>query len=84
MASGMSWGVRGDIDDATTNGKFGAFVGRGRGIDGAGVAPIWDSAELIRDPYTSAAKGEVVLTLNYFWNFGLPRPSNFARLKFVT
>ena len=83
MASGMAWGVRGDISGATTANAFGAFVGRGRGIDGAAVAPVWDSGELIRDPYTSAAKGEVVLTLNYFWNFGLPRPANFARLKFV-
>ena len=83
MASGMAWGVRGDISGVTTANAFGAFVGRGRGIDGAGVAPVWDSGELIRDPYTSAAKGEVVLTLNYFWAFGLPRPTNFARLKFV-
>ena len=84
MASGMTWGVRGDISAVSTANAFGAFVGRGRGIDGAAVAPVWDSGELIRDPYTAAAKGEVVLTLNYFWNFGLPRPSNFARLKFVT
>ena len=83
MASGMAWGVRGDISGVTAANAFGAFVGRGRGIDGAGVAPVWDSGELIRDPYTSASKGEVVLTLNYFWNFGLPRPANFARIKFV-
>ena len=84
MASGINWSTRGNIDDATTNNKFGAFIGRGRGIDGAGVAAVWDAGELIRDPYTNAAKGEVVLTLNYLWNFGLPRPTNFARLKFVT
>ena len=84
MASGINWTTRGNIDDATTNNKLGAFIGRGRGIDGAGVAAVWDAGELIRDPYTNAAKGEVVLTLNYLWNFGLPRPTNFARLKFVT
>ena len=64
-ASEINWSTRGDIENATTNGKFGAFIGRGRGIDGAGVAAVWDAGELIRDPYTSAAKGEVVLTLNY-------------------
>ena len=83
-ASEINWSTRGDIENATTNGKFGAFIGRGRGIDGAGVAAVWDAGELIRDPYTSAAKGGVVLTLNYLWNFGLPRPSDFARLKFVS
>ena len=83
-ANGLSCSVRGDIEDATTNGKFGAFVGRGRGIDGAGVAAVWEAGELIRDPYSGASKGEVALTLSYLWNFGLPRPANFARIKFVT
>ena len=83
-ASGLNWSVRADIDTATTNGKFGAFVGRGRGIEGAGVAALWDSASLIRDPYSGAAKGEVALTMNYLWAFGLPRTSSFQRVKFVT
>ena len=82
-AAGLSWTARGDIEDATTNGKFGAFIGRGRGIEGAGVAAVWEAGELIRDPYSGAAKGEVALTLSYLWNFGLPRSSNFARVKFV-
>ena len=38
MASGINWTARGGIDDASTANKFGGFVGRGRGIDGAGVA----------------------------------------------
>ena len=84
MASGLTWGVRGGIDTATTDGKFGAFIGRSRGIEGAGVVPVWQDAALIVDPYTSAAKGEIQLTLHTFWNFGLVRPTNFARLKFVT
>ena len=83
-ASGLNWSVRADIDTTTTNGKFGAFVGRGRGIEGAGVAAIWDSASLIRDPYSGAAKGEVALTMNYLWAFGLPRTASFQRVKFVT
>ena len=80
---GLSWTVRGDIEAATSAGKFGAFLGRGRGLAGAGVAAVWNSGLLIRDPYSQAAKGEVALTLSYFWNFGLPRPSNFARVKFI-
>ena len=82
--SGVSWKVRGEIEAATTAGKFGAFLGRGRGLSGAGIAAIWNKGILVRDPYSTAAKGEVGLTLSYFWNFGLPRPSNFARIKFVT
>ena len=72
------------LSDATTNNKFAGYVGLGRGIEGAGVAAIWSAGELIRDPYSGAASGEVALTLSYLWNFGLVRASNFARLKFVT
>ena len=81
--AGLSWTARGEIEAATTNGKFGAFVGRGRGIEGAAVAAVWEAGELIRDLYSGAAKGEIALTLSYLWNFGIPRASNFARLKFV-
>ena len=82
-AAGLSWTARGEIETATSNGKFGAFIGRARGIEGAGVAAVWEAGELIRDPYSGAAKGEVALTLSYLWNFGLPRASNFARIKFA-
>ena len=82
--SGLSWTVRGEIEAATTSGKFGAFLGRGRGLQGAGIAAVWNAGNLIRDPYSGGAAGEVALTLSYFWNFGLPRPTNFARIKFVT
>ena len=82
--NGLECSVRGEIETATANGDFGAFVGRSRGIEGAAVAAVWEGAELIRDPYGGAAKGEVALTLSYLWNFALPRPANFARVKFVT
>ena len=82
--SGLSWRTREGIDTNTANGDFGAYIGRQRGIQGAGVAAVWNSGELIRDPYTSASKGEVSLTLAYLWDFGVPRASNFARLKYVT
>ena len=82
--AGLSWSSRGEIETNTANGDFGAFVGRGRGIDGAGVAAVWDAGELIRDPYSGAAKGEVAITLCYLWDLGFPRIANFRRLKFVT
>ncbi len=84
-ANGVSWTVRGGIEADTANGDFGAFVGLGRGIDGAAVAPIWNRGQLIRDGYGDfATKGEIALTLNYFWNFGIPRVANFKRLKYVS
>ena len=81
--AGLMWSARGEIENATANGDFACFIGRRMGIEGAAVAPVWDAGELIRDPYSGAAKGEVALTLCYLWNFGLPRPANFARVKFV-
>ena len=82
-ANGVTWGVRGGIETATAAGDFGAYIGLARGIDGAARAAVWSAGELIRDPYTGAKKGEVSLTLNYLWDFGVPRTSNFKRLKFV-
>ena len=82
--AGVMYDQRGNIESGTANDDFGAFVGRARGIDGAGVAAIWQAGELIRDPYSSAATGEVALTLCYLWDFALPRTSNFRRIKFVT
>ena len=81
--AGIEVSARGGIDTDTTAGKFGAFVGRSRGIEGAGIAAYWADGMLVVDPYSSAASGQVELTMNTFWAFGLPRPSNFARLKFV-
>ena len=80
---GLAWMTRGEIETATDDGDVAAFVGLGRGLDGAGVAGIWEAGELIRDPYSGAAKGEIALTLCYLWDFGLPRASNFARISFV-
>ena len=83
--SGVDWTVRGGLDTGTGNGKFGAFFGRARGIEGAGVIAMWPGGELIRDNYGANAKsGQIELTLEYFWNFKLVRAANFGRLKFVT
>ena len=81
--AGVNPTVRGGIESNTANGDFGAFVGLGRGIRGAAVAAVWEAGQLVRDVYTGAKKGEVELTLNYLWNFGIPRTANFKRLKFV-
>ena len=78
----VMWRVR-QLEALTTAGKFGAFISRARGLTGAGVAPVWSAGELIRDPYTKAKSGECLLTLSYYWNFGLVRATNFARLKYV-
>ena len=84
MANGLSWGARADIDTNTANGDFGAYVGLRRGQEGAAVAAVWEAGTLIRDPYSDAGKGEVAMTVNYLWDFAVPRPSSFSRLKFVS
>ena len=81
--NGVMWRVR-QLENATSNGKWGCFASRARGLSGASAAPVWNAGELIRDPYTKAKSGECLLTLSYYWNFSLPRASNFARLKYVT
>ena len=81
--NGLMWRTRGEIDTATAANDFGAFIGKRRGLAGAGVAAIWQSGRLIRDIYTKADTGECSLTLASFWNFALVRESNFSRLKFV-
>ena len=81
--SRVMWQTR-ELETATSNGKFGAYISRARGLTGAAVAPVWNSAELIRDQYSKARSGQVLLTLTAFWNFGLPRPANFARLKYTS
>ena len=81
--AGLNISSRGEIETATAADDWAGFCGLKRGLRGAGVAAVWNSGLLVRDPYSNAAKGQVALTLSYFWNFGLPRPTNFARLKFV-
>ena len=84
MASGLTWTARGGIDANTANGDFGAYIGLARGVDGAGIAAVWEQGQLIRDPYSGATSGEVQLTLNYLFQLAFPRTANFKRLKYVT
>ena len=83
MASGLSWGSREGINVDTAADDYGAFVSRARGLAGAGVAAVWNAGQMIVDEITGADEGSVKLTLNYLWQFDLPRASNFARLKYV-
>ena len=83
-AAGLSWTTRGEIEAATGNGKFGAFVGLQNGIEGAGISAVWNSGQLIRDIFTQARSGSVLLTLNYLHGLKFPRTANFKRVKFVT
>ena len=80
-SNGLMWKARQGIATTTAAADFAAAVGLARGIEGAGVCPVWQGAELIRDKWTGAASGQVQLTLNAYWNFGLVRASNFARVK---
>ena len=84
QASGISWNVRGDIDTNTANGDYGAYVGLSKGIGGAAVAAVWEQANMIRDPYSGAAKGEVGIVLNTLWDFAVPRSSSYKRIKYVS
>ena len=82
--SGISWTTRGGIDTATANGDFGAYIGLASGIEGAAIAAVWESASMIRDPYSGATKGEVGVVLNTLWDFAVPRTSSFKRIKYVS
>ena len=61
------------IQDAITYATGGA---------GSAVAPVWEGLELIRDPYTSAASGEVALTAVMLWAFKILRTAPYTFQKF--
>ena len=81
--AGLSWMARGLIETDTAADDFAAFIGRSKGIEGSAVMALWSGAELIRDPYSGAASGEISLTLSYLWDFKVVRASNFARITFA-
>ena len=81
--NGLSWMARGGIAADSDADEFGAFVGLSRGMDGSAIAAVWNSGELIRNPYSKADSGEVELVLNYLWQLAIPRTANYKRLKFV-
>ena len=52
MSNGINWTTRGGIEALSAAGDFGAYIGLNRGIEGAGVAAVWEQGQLIDDPYT--------------------------------
>ena len=59
-----------------------ALVYRTGGGGPNAVAPIWQGLELIRDPYTNAAKGEVSITAFALWAFAVVRSAAYQRTAF--
>ena len=50
---------------------------------GDSIAAVWPAIELIRDPYTAAAKGQVALTAITLWDaYTAFRSGAYQRLKF--
>ena len=56
-ANGVNWLTRGGIDANTANGDFGAYIGLAQGIEGAGVAAVWNQGRLVRDEFTGKSEG---------------------------
>ena len=48
------------------------------------VAPIWRAFEVIRDPYSGAASGEIALTAVALWNFKILRETGFGLFRVRT
>ncbi|MDE0341950.1 MAG: phage major capsid protein [Deltaproteobacteria bacterium] len=51
-----------------------------RGLPGAAVVAMWPSVQMIRDPYSSAQKGEVVVTMQGLYDFAVIRPNQFFKI----
>ena len=49
---------------------------------GRAVAPMWPAIGLIRDVFSGAAKGEIILTATVLWNFAILDSSGFSLLEF--
>ena len=47
---------------------------------GAAVAPVWQGITLIRDPYTNAGEGQVVLTAHMLFDFIMRRQDGWKNL----
>ena len=45
------------------------------------VAPIWRGMEVIRDPYSNAAKGQVAITAIMLWNFKIVREAGWKLFR---
>ena len=52
-----------------------------RGVGRNAVAAVWEGLELIRDPYSGAAKGQVALRAIALWDFAILRADAFKRIR---
>ena len=48
------------------------------------VAPVWRGFDLLRDPYTAANRGQVVLNAIMLWNFKIVRETGFKLWTLTT
>ena len=51
---------------------------------GAAVAPIWQGLTMIRDPYTEAGKGQVIMTAHMMFDFIMRRKDGWKRIAIRT
>ena len=79
--NGVTFRARGGLAAGTGSSALFAVIGLQRGMAGAVQGAIWDSAELVRDPYSGASKGTVSLTLSSYWNYQVVRATNLATLS---
>lgn len=88
-----SWDyLRSKLQDLFTSARIGAKDGTTNiqqglvalnGVPGRNaVCPVWRAFELIRDPYTNAASGQVALTAYLLWNFKVVRDAAYKQINF--
>ncbi|MYE06322.1 MAG: phage major capsid protein [Chloroflexi bacterium] len=51
---------------------------------GAAVAPVWQGLTMIRDPYTEAGKGQVIMTAHMMFDFIMRRTDGWKRYAIRT
>ena len=76
---GMASGHIGEITGQT--GESYVYVSLMKGLSGASVHAVWDSVEIIRDPFSNAESGQVALTLCALHNFKVLRSANLLKRR---
>lgn len=51
---------------------------------GAAVSPVWQGITMIRDPYTEAGKGQVIMTAHMMFDFIMRRKDGWKRIAIRT
>lgn len=70
----------GDKTKAEFRGYEGAII---TSEPGAAVAPIWQGVTMIRDPYSSAAEGQIELTIAMLAGFTIKRLDGWTRVNLI-